>query len=74
MENMEPKTILNKDILDIDSLYQIIGEAYNISVVTDTFCKSIQGIEEINNIAPVISILRQKLDKTYSMLIDCSKE
>ena len=74
MANIEDKIVINKDVLDIDKLYQILVDIYNISIVADTFCKSIQGIEEINNITPIVSIMRTKLDKTYSMLIDCIEE
>ncbi len=49
---------------------KLIVEIYNISVVADYFCSSQNDIEELDNISPVIKILRKKADGLNSIFID----
>lgn len=48
-----------------------IVEIYNISVVVDYFCSNQNDIEELDNISPVLKVLRKKADSLNSIFIDC---
>lgn len=69
MEDLE----LDKEKLDIKFLYRLVEDVYNTSVVLDVFCNNYPEIAEIGNITPVVSMLHQKIDKAYAMLIDTNK-
>ena len=70
MEELE----LDKDKLDIKQLFRLVEDVYNTSVVLDVFCNNFPEIAEIGNITPVVSMLHQRIDKAYAMLIDTKPE
>ena len=70
MEELE----LDKDKLDIKQLFRLVEDVYNTSVVLDVFCNNFPEIAEIGNITPVVSMLHQRVDKAYAMLIDTKPE
>lgn len=55
---------------NLNELYKLIEEAYNISVVAEHFCNNFQEIEEIGNITPLVKLIHKKLDLAYSYLIN----
>ena len=62
--------VLNKEKLDIERVYELIEESYNMSLLTETFCKKYSDIEEVRNIATGVKFIHQCLDKAYASLID----
>ena len=66
MEDLE----LDKDKLDIERVYELIEESYNMSLLTETFCKKYSDIEEVRNITTGVKFIHQYLDKVYALLID----
>ena len=70
MEDLE----LDKEKLDIKTLYKLIEDAYNSSVVAEVFCENFPEIAEIGNITPLVRMIHQKIDKAYAMLIDTKPE
>ena len=62
--------VLNKEKLDIERVYELIEESYNMSLLTETFCKKYSDIEEIRNITTGVKFIHQYLDKAYALLID----
>ena len=54
---------------NLNELYKLIEEAYNISVVAEHFCNNFQEIEEIGNITPLVKLIHKKLDLAYTMFI-----
>lgn len=70
MEDLE----LDKDKLDIKTLYKLVEDVYNSSVVAEVFCENFPEIAEIGNITPLMHLIHQKIDKAYAMLIDTKPE
>ena len=66
--------VLNKEKLDIKKVYELIEESYNMSLLTETFCKKYSDIEEVRNITTGVKFIHQYLDKAYALLIDTIKE
>ena len=62
--------VLNKEKLDIKKVYELIEESYNMSLLTETFCKKCSDIEEVRNITTGVKFIHQYLDKVYVLLID----
>ena len=62
--------VLNKKKLDIKRVYELIEESYNMSLLTETFCKKYSDIEEVRNITTGVKFIHQYLDKAYALLID----
>ena len=65
---------LDQEKLDIKTLYKLVEDVYNSSVVAEVFCENFPEIAEIGNITPLIHLIHQKIDKAYSMLIDTKPE
>lgn len=70
MEDLE----LDKEKLDIKTLYKLIEDVYNSSVVAEVFCENFPEIAEIGNITSLVRMIHQKIDKAYAMLIDTKPE
>ena len=70
MEDLE----LDKDKLDIERVYELIEESYNMSLLTETFCKKYSDIEEVRNITTGVKFIHQCLDNAYALLIDTMVE
>ena len=66
--------VLNKEKLDIERVYELIEESYNMSLLTETFCKKYSDIEEVRNITTGVKFIHQCLDKAYALLIDIMEE
>ena len=70
MEDLE----LDIDKLGIKTLYKLVEDVYNSSVVAEVFCENFHEIAEIGNITPLVRMVHQKIDKAYAMLIDTKPE
>ena len=66
--------VLNKEKLDIERVYELIEESYNMSLLAETFCKKYSDIEEVRNITTGVKFIHQYLDKAYALLIDTMVE
>ena len=53
---------------EFKTIFNLVENIYNTTVVVDYFCKNQQEIEELYNLTPVIKNLRQESDKLNAFL------
>jgi len=67
MEEVSGYNITQKEFKKLEKLSENI---YNTSVVVDYFCQNQPEIEELNNLAPIVSNLKKDADVLNAFFID----
>ena len=59
---------------EFKTIFNLVENIYNTTVVVDYFCKNQQEIEELYNLTPIIRNLRKDADLLNAFFIDHEKD
>lgn len=71
MKEINRYNITDKEFKKLEKLSDNI---YNTAVVIDYFCQNQKEIEELNNLAPIVTNLKRDADALNAFFIDLNKD